>query len=84
MPPTVAIDHAYIQPLPNPAKRGFSMLEARYASSSCVFGLLGLIGLQAAPRRSPLSSSYQRGQALILVQDIADRVATNRAAAPAT
>ena len=39
--------------------------------------LLGMLGLQAQATVAEFES-YQRGQALILVQDMADRVSTNR------
>ncbi len=56
------------------------MLEVLVALLILVFGLLGLIGLQARTQVATFES-YQRGQALILVQDMADRISTNRAAA---
>ena len=62
------------------AERGFTMLEVLVSLVILVFGLLGMIGLQARAQVATFES-YQRGQALILVQDMADRVATNRRAA---
>jgi len=62
------------------AERGFTMLEVLVSLVILVFGLLGMIGLQARAQVATFES-YQRGQALILVQDMADRVATNRQAA---
>src|SRR2546421_9402290 len=59
---------------------GFTLLEVLVALTILVFGLLGLIGMQAQSQIATFES-YQRGQALILVQDMADRVATNRQAA---
>jgi len=59
---------------------GFTMLEVLISLVILVFGLLGMIGLQARAQVATFES-YQRGQALILVQDMADRIATNRQAA---
>lgn len=60
---------------------GFTMLEVLVSLVILVFGLLGMIGLQARAQVGTFES-YQRGQALILVQDMADRIAANRKAAP--
>lgn len=46
------------------------------------FGLLGMAGLQMRLQMSELES-YQRGQALLLLNDMASRIATNRTAATA-
>jgi type IV pilus assembly protein PilV len=62
------------------AASGFTMLEVLISLLILVFGLLGMIGLQARTQIATFES-YQRGQALILVQDMADRIATNRGAA---
>jgi type IV pilus assembly protein PilV len=61
-------------------QQGFTLLEVLVSLVILVFGLLGLIGLQAYTQVATFES-YQRGQALILVQDMADRVATNRGSA---
>ncbi|MEX2240117.1 MAG: type IV pilus modification protein PilV [Burkholderiales bacterium] len=66
--------------LPLPRERGFTMLEVLVSLAILVFSLLGLIGLQARAQIATFES-YQRGQALILVQDMADRIAVNRGAA---
>jgi type IV pilus assembly protein PilV len=58
-------------------QRGATLLEALVALVILVFGLLGLIGMQAQSQLATFES-YQRGQALILVQDMADRLSTNR------
>ena len=58
-------------------QRGATLLEALVALVILVFGLLGLIGMQAQSQIATFES-YQRGQALILVQDMADRLSTNR------
>ena len=60
---------------------GFTMLEVLVSLVILVFGLLGMVGLQARAQVATFES-YQRGQALILVQDMADRIAANRRAAP--
>jgi len=56
---------------------GFTMLEVLISLLIAVFGLLGLIGLQAQAQVAEFES-YQRGQALVLVNDMADRIAFNR------
>jgi len=61
-------------------QQGFTLLEVLVSLVILVFGLLGLLGMQAFTQVATFES-YQRGQALILVQDMADRIATNRAAA---
>ena len=61
-------------------ERGFTLLEVLVSLVILVFGLLGIIGMQAFTQVATFES-YQRGQALILVQDMADRLATNRGAA---
>lgn len=59
---------------------GFTLLEVLVALVILVFGVLGMIGLQARAQIATFES-YQRAQALVLVQDMADRIATNRKAA---
>ena len=61
-------------------QQGFTLLEVLISLVILVFGLLGLIGMQAYTQVATFES-YQRGQALILVQDMADRLSTNRATA---
>jgi type IV pilus assembly protein PilV len=61
-------------------QHGFTLLEVLVSLVILVFGLLGLIGMQAYTQVATFES-YQRGQALILVQDMADRLSTNRGAA---
>lgn len=62
------------------AARGFSMLEVLISLFITVVGLLGLIGMQAVAARAELES-YQRAQALILLNDIVERINTNRGSA---
>ena len=52
---------------------GFSMIEVLVSLVIIVFGLLGLAGLQVRLQKSELES-YQRAQALILLQDMVDRI----------
>lgn len=61
------------------AQVGFTMIEVLVTFVILVIGLLGLIGLQARGQQAELES-YQRGQALVLVQDIVDRMNANRLA----
>jgi type IV pilus assembly protein PilV len=56
---------------------GFTLLEVLVSLVILVVGLLGMIGLQARAQIATFES-YQRGQALILVQDMADRIQANR------
>jgi len=63
-----------------PRECGFTLLEVLVSLLILVIGLLGLLGLQAQAQIATFES-YQRGQALIMVQDMADRIATNRGAA---
>ncbi len=60
-----------------PTQRGFSMLEVLISIVIMVVGLLGFLGLQARAQVAEVEA-YQRGQALILVQDMVDRINTNR------
>jgi type IV pilus assembly protein PilV len=62
------------------AQAGFSMLEILISILIMVVGMLGFIGLQARSQVAEVEA-YQRGQALILVQDMVDRLNTNRKAA---
>lgn len=66
----------------SPAYRqsGFTMLEILVSLLIIVFGLLGMLGMQAQATLAEFES-YQRGQALILVQDMVDRINANRGAA---
>jgi type IV pilus assembly protein PilV len=59
---------------------GFTMLEVLISLLIIAVGLLGMLGLQAQATVAEFES-YQRGQALILVQDMADRINANRGAA---
>jgi len=69
---------------------GFSLIEILVTIVILLIGLLGLAGLQGRAFTSQLES-YQRSQALILLEDMANRLSVNRknaadyiTAAPAT
>jgi type IV pilus assembly protein PilV len=59
---------------------GFVLLEVLVTIVILVFGLLGLAGFQLRATVAE-NEAYQRAQALILVQDMVDRIYANRAAA---
>jgi type IV pilus assembly protein PilV len=60
------------------SQRGTSLIEVLVTMVILAFGLLGAAGLQARLQLADMEA-YQRAQALILVDDIASRIATNRA-----
>ena len=64
------------------AQRGAAMIEVLVAMLIVAFGVLGFVGLQAQTTVSQLEG-YQRSQALILINDIAQRITLNRANAAA-
>jgi type IV pilus assembly protein PilV len=53
------------------------MIEVLVSLIVLLLGLLGLLGLQARAQTAEMES-YQRAQALVLLQDIADRMNANR------
>lgn len=59
------------------AVAGASMIEVLVTLVIIAFGLLGLAGLQARLQTSEMES-YQRSQALLLLNDMANRIAANR------
>ncbi|WP_236748781.1 type IV pilus modification protein PilV [Acidovorax carolinensis] len=61
-------------------QRGVALIEALIAMLIIAFGTLGFIGLQARTKVANLEA-YQRSQALILVNDMAERISLNRASA---
>lgn len=63
-------------------QRGTSMIEVLVTLVIVAIGLLGLAGLQSRLQVSEMEA-YQRSQALILLQDMANRLAANRANADA-
>jgi len=62
------------------AQRGFTMIEVLVSLVIAVFGLLGLVGIQAFAHQAELES-YQRAQALVLLNDMAERINANRQSA---
>jgi len=64
------------------SQRGTSLIEVLVTMVILAFGLLGAAGLQARLQLADMES-YQRAQALVLMDDIASRIATNRANAAA-
>lgn len=59
------------------AQSGFGMVEVLVSLIILMIGLLGLAGLMMQSQRSEMES-YQRVQAVILLQDIAARINANR------
>jgi type IV pilus assembly protein PilV len=70
---------SYPFPPVTPARRqaGFSMIEVLVAIVIIAFGLLGLMGTQAVSHQAE-RESYQRAQALILLNDMVERINSNR------
>lgn len=56
------------------------MIEVLVTLVIVAFGLLGLVGLQTRLQSSEMES-YQRSQALLLLNDMANRITTNRSSA---
>ena len=65
-----------------PAQGGFALIEALVAMLIIAFGILGFVGLQARTVVTSLEG-YQRSQALVLLNDITQRISLNRANAAA-
>ncbi len=61
-------------------QRGALLIEALVAMLIVAFGVLGFVGLQARTAVGNLEG-YQRAQALVLLNDIAQRMAINRVGA---
>jgi type IV pilus assembly protein PilV len=57
---------------------GFSLLEVLVTIVIVAIGLLGMAGLQSRTSVAEMES-YQRVQALVLAQDMADRIKSNKA-----
>jgi len=62
---------------PRTTQRGTSLIEVLVAMVIAAFGLLGLAQLQVRMQVSDMES-YQRSQALLLLDDMANRIAANR------
>lgn len=60
---------------------GFSMIEVLVALMIIVLGLLGLAAMQVRMQQAEFES-YQRAQALVLLQDMVDRIQLHRVTAP--
>lgn len=58
-------------------QRGLTMLEVLITIVILAFGLLGVAGLQARMQVAEIES-YQRAQAIVLLQDMVDRIKANR------
>jgi type IV pilus assembly protein PilV len=59
---------------------GFTMMEVLVTLVVLLLGLLGLVSLQVRAHQAEMES-YQRAQALVLMQDMIDRLNSNRKAA---
>lgn len=62
---------------PSAGQRGISMIEILVTMIIIAFGLLGIAGLQVRLQSSEMES-YQRVQALILLDDMVSRINANR------
>jgi type IV pilus assembly protein PilV len=58
-------------------ERGVTMIEVLVTLIILSFGLLGLAGLQARVQLAEIEA-YQRAQAIVLLQDMVDRINANR------
>lgn len=65
---------------PRQAQQGSSLIEVLVTLVILMVGLLGLVGLMVQSQRSQMES-YQRVQALVVMQDMVNRINTNRKAA---
>ena len=63
-------------------QNGFALIEVLIAMLIIAFGILGFVGLQARTAVTSLEG-YQRSQALVLLNDITQRINLNRANASA-
>jgi type IV pilus assembly protein PilV len=62
---------------PRSRQRGTSMIEVLVAIIIVIIGLLGLAGLQARINLAEMEA-FQRAEAVVLLQDIVDRINANR------
>jgi len=65
---------------PTARGRGATLIEVLVTLVILTFGLLGVVGLQARMQLAQ-AESYHRSQAILLMQDMVDRVSANRASA---
>ena len=63
-------------------QQGVLLIEVLVAILICAFGLLGFAGMQARSTSAEFES-YQRSQALVLIEDMVSRINANRANAGA-
>lgn len=63
-------------------QQGVLLIEVLVAIVICAFGLLGFAGMQARSTSAEFES-YQRSQALVLIEDMVNRINANRANAGA-
>lgn len=61
--------------------KGFALLEAMITLVIVVFGVLGLVGLQSRMMMAEMES-YQRSQAIVLANDMAQRIMANPKGTP--
>lgn len=66
--------------IPTHVQHGTSMIEVLVTIVILAFGLLGLAGVQSRLQLSEMEA-YQRAQGLLLLEDMANRLASNRTAA---
>ena len=69
-----------LMPLTIRNQRGVTLIEVLITVIILSIGLLGIAGLQSRLQQSEMEA-YQRSQALLLLNDMANRLATNRAKA---
>jgi type IV pilus assembly protein PilV len=65
------------RPVLDSRQRGMTLLEVLISMVICAFGLLGFVALQARAAGTEFES-FQRSQALVLVQDMVNRLNANR------
>lgn len=66
-----------LQRAPAGGERGVTMIEVLVSIVILAFGLLGVAGLQAQIKLAEVEA-YQRAQAVVLLQDMVDRINANR------
>jgi type IV pilus assembly protein PilV len=62
---------------PGASQRGVTLIEVLVTVLIIAFGVLGLIGMNMKVQGAQIDS-YQRAQAILLVQDMANRISANR------